>query len=119
MMNNLGNSDKQEIVEDVPRMMSVAMHSSPMAIPLPRSFPLREKVTPSRLVASDDNHKVVSAGASWKVNELVHLPSMHLLERSNVYISNTEPSVVAQRIAECLRSQSIHATFFDNEVSPI
>jgi hypothetical protein len=115
MMNNLDNSDKQEIVEDVPRMMSVAMHS-PMAIPLPRSFPLREKVTPSRLVTSDDDHKVVSAGASWKVNELVHLPSMHLLERSNVYVSNTEPSVVSQRIAECLRSLSIAATFFDNEV---
>jgi hypothetical protein len=116
-MNNIINSDKQEIVEDVPQMRSVAMHS-PMAIPLSRSFPLANKVAPSRLVVSEDDHKVVSTTASWKVNDLVHLPSMHLLERSNVYVSNTEPFVVAQRIAECLRSQSIAATFFDNEVRP-
>jgi hypothetical protein len=121
-MNNISNSDKQEIVEDVPQMMSVAMHS-PMAMPSIRSSPLMNKAAPgARLVVSDGDRKVASSGPAssfWNLNTLVALPSMHLLERSNVYVSNTEPSVVAQRIAECLRSQSIAATFFDNEVCPI
>lgn len=114
------NSDKQEIVEDVPQMMSVAMHS-PMAMPSIRSSPSMNKASPSRLVVSDGDHKVTSTGPAssfWNLNTLVALPSMHLSERSNVYVSNTEPAVVAQRIAECLRSQSIAATFFDNEVCP-
>jgi hypothetical protein len=119
MMNNNSNSDKQEIVEDVPQMMSVAMHSPMASMPSIRSSPLMSKASPSRLVVSDGDHKVASNGPAssfWNLNTLVALPSMHLLERSNVYVSNTEPSVVAQRIAECLRSQSIAATFCDNEV---
>jgi hypothetical protein len=95
---------------------------SPMAMPSIRSSsPLMNKASPARLVVSNGDHKVASSGPAssfWKLNTLVALPPMHLLERSNVYVSNTEPSVVAQRIAECLRSQSISATFFDNEVCP-
>jgi hypothetical protein len=120
-MNNNSNSDKQDIVEDVPQMRSVAMHS-PMAMPSIRSSPLLNKASSgARLVVSDGDHKVASTGPAssfWKLNTLVALPSMHLLERNNVYVANTEPSVVAQRIAENLRSQSIAATFSDNEVCP-
>jgi hypothetical protein len=93
---------------------------SPSAIPLARSFPLSTKSTPAlgRLLIDDKavSSSIVSTATTWKVQELMALPPMHLLERCNVYVSNTEPAIVAQRIAECLRTQSIAATFFDDEV---
>jgi len=92
---------------------------SPSAIPLARSFPLSTKSTPAlgRLLIDDKavSSSIVSTATTWKVQELMALPPMHLLERCNVYVSNTEPAIVAQRIAECLRTQSIAATFFDDE----
>jgi len=108
---------QQKIVEDAPLMRSVAMmSSSPM--PLARTLPLVK----SALVgshATQNTKLAIAPTASWKVNQLMTLPTLYLLERSNCYIDNAEPEVVAARIAECLRSRSIATTFFQDEVRPM
>ena len=117
----------QRYVEDSPQMRSVAMVSrQPLTVPSPRSFGLAKKTSQSSPVVTAVNPVVpknallpMSATTSWKVNQLLlPLPTNYLLERTNIYVADLEPQKVADNISDCLRKESISATYDDEEVSP-
>ena len=86
--------------------------------PLPRGFPMAPlKRSPVRAEANEKQriaHSRRTELQQWKVNELVSLPSMHRLERTNVYVDGTAQEV-ATRICECLQRESIAASFPDED----
>jgi hypothetical protein len=84
-----------------------------MAPPMPRSFSIappkplrRSSVEP--ISKSQQSAALVQV---WRVDELVSLPAIYPLERTNVYVDNSTAQEVADRICECLRIESISVTF--------
>jgi len=107
----------RDIVEDSPRMQSVALHS-PSPIRLPRAAPLA-KAPPQRIALSEGSNKIAPTsqqqGDLWKVETLKALPIAYLVERTNVYVPDATPQEVASRVADCLRQESIAATYNNSE----
>jgi len=68
--------------------------------------PLTKISTPSNKIESQK----VTIDA-WKVDHAVSLPTIYILERTHVYISNVHPRQVAKRIAACFQNESIMAVF--------
>ena len=105
--------NNNEIAPDVPQMRSVLMHSAEAP-----SIPSR-----SRLEYSAKSVKPVSplpyvlpsikshAGGVWKPCNVPKLPEVYILERSHVAIPDADTLEIAERIAECLRTKSIAASF--------
>jgi hypothetical protein len=84
-----------------------------MAPPMPRSFS-RAPPKPQRISSVEPISKSQQSAAPvqvWRVNEMVSLPAIYPLERTNVYVDNIAAQEVADRICECLRIESISATF--------
>jgi hypothetical protein len=84
-----------------------------MAPPMPRSFSIAPS-KPLRRPAVEQISKSQQSTAPvqvWRINELVSLPAIYPLERTNVYVDNSAGQDVADRICECLRIESISATF--------
>jgi len=109
----------QRYVEDSPQMRSVAMVSRrPLTVPSPRSFGLAKTSYSSPVVNPVPKNAPLLAATSWKVNQLLPLPTNYLLERTNIYVADLDPQKVADNIADCLRKESISATYDDEEVSP-
>jgi hypothetical protein len=51
----------------------------------------------------------------WELQSVPVLPEFHPLEKSAVFIPNTTPSVIAQRISHVLRDRSIEASYDDDK----
>lgn len=109
--NNNSNKNNSDIVPDMPQMRSVLIRSSvEPAMPGPNKF--------GGLAKSDawiQNHSaktaVVGVRSSWKPVNVPKLPEMYPLERSHVSIPDADAVEIARRIADCLRKESITATF--------
>ena len=102
-------SDKQ-IAPDVPEMRSVLIRSAPPALPS-RSLQLT-KESPFSLKTNINTLKA-KGESGWKLSNIPKLPEMYPLERSHAYVKGIAGEEVASRIAECLRKESIMATFDD------
>jgi hypothetical protein len=92
------------------------MLSPSMAPPMPRYFSIAPPKPLSRSSASSaepisKSPRSVAPVQVWTVNDLVSLPAVYPLERTNVYVDNSAAQEVADRICECLRIESISATF--------
>jgi hypothetical protein len=109
----MSNQSSASIPEDTPQYRSVMLAPS-MAPPMPRSFsiappkPLRRSSVEPKISKSQQSAAPVQV---WRVNELVSLPEIYPLERTNVYVDNSSAQEVADCICECLRIESISATF--------
>lgn len=54
----------------------------------------------------------------WNLSTVPTLPEFHPLERSSVFVADTPPSVIAQRLSEVMRDRSIEASY-DNAKAKI
>ena len=117
----MSNNEQEKIVEDGPQMRSVTLSSaSPMSVPIPSPFSL-ERSKPAPVVDPIPQKSLVeiekTRGSVWNVVSAPPLPPMYFLERTKVYVSGTPVGEIAFRVADCLRKDSIAATFNDREVS--
>ena len=128
--NNNNEERKHSIVEDAPAFHSVAMMSAPTAVPLrsaatesysKQSFRVNEH--PALLSISDKKQAMAPAvgGAlatttPWKVSKPLAIPSYYMLERTHACVSGASAEEVSERIANFLRTESIAATFDNQQV---
>lgn len=113
--------NEENITEDAPQMRSVALHSAMPTVPaFPRAGEIVKQapfLASTPVVAGAETHREYNV--SWKVPALTSLPSVYFLERTNTHVANVSPQEVGRRISECLRTESIAATFHENEVSRV
>jgi hypothetical protein len=111
MSSATNNKNNDDIVPDMPQMRSVLIRSSvEPAMPSPHNFGISAKSAPWSYGPST---KIATVGAqpSWKPVNVPKLPEMYPLERSHVSIADADAVEIAMRIADCLRKESIAATF--------
>jgi len=126
--NNINNSNearRPKIVEDAPTFNSVAM--MPAMAPM---MPLRSAAAPPMKHAPmgaqtvepafiDTTERKPLKETPWIVSKALTIPSYYQLERSHVFVPNSSPTEVSKRIAECLRIESIAATYDNTQVSGV
>lgn len=78
--------------------------SPSMGIPLPKKMGFGKATTSCK-------QTVGATEDSWNVTQLISVPGFHILERTHVYVSDTNPSQVTSRIAAFLKNQSIAANY--------
>ena len=132
MSNNNNNHHNEarpdQITEDAPAFHSVAMMSAPPA------FPLRSAATESKQAFRVEEHPAlrsvsdkkktlapVAAGGlvettPWKVSKPLAIPSYYTLERTHTTVPDASAEEVSARIASFLRTESIAATFDNQQV---
>ena len=107
--------NNNDIAPDVPQMRSVLIRSAEVpSIPSRSSLQFNSKSgkplsSLSYVVSSTKSN----AGSSWRPCNVPKLPEIYILERSHVSIPDADALEIAERIAECLRTQSITASFDD------
>ena len=116
----MSNNNQRRIVEDAPQMRSVKIQSSTPAMQAPPPMPFGRGVVslaPTK-IAPTNQYTATSApvGKAWKVSQLRPVPSFYKLERTHLKIDDAAVEEIASRIADCLRQESVHATFNDEEV---
>jgi hypothetical protein len=117
-------SDADEIVEDAPIMRSVTMMPAPSPITaFPPPMPGRSVFSESSLLKQSPSlsksalfvPKELKEGHVWKPKALA-LPLFYQLARSRVAVRGASAQEVANRIAECIRKESIAAVYDDEQV---
>jgi hypothetical protein len=111
----------EKIVEDTPRMRSVSMMTASPSQTLIREAPslvkrfnsVPEVKSPPIVLATPA--KVPSLPPTWAISALPCIPLYYQLERTHAKVS-AEPAVVAQRVSDCLRNQSMSTVYNDDEV---
>lgn len=120
-MSSNGNNEEPKISEDVPTMRSVMIGSAAPAMPLRRTLPeLMSKESPTKLrVSMQPNDEATSSKdsiARWNVTAALQVPSYYDFERTHARVKGLSPKEVSQRIDDCLRENSIAATYDDDQV---
>ena len=119
MSDNNDETRKPKIVEDVPIMR--AMHMvAPQRETLIRSEPLPTKhaIQPGfQLKPFVKLEPEPLTLTPWEVSKALAIPSYYRLERNHAHVHNATPPEVSDRIAQCLRKESIAATFDNKQVS--
>lgn len=120
-MSSLDNqTNQQRATEDGPEYRSISM-VQPLAAPIQRlAAPNMKRLSPLQRVnkskpafglkisSSEDVFKTSSSsGSRWEVHDLPELPIDYTLVRTNVYVKESNAQVVADRICNALKSQSI------------
>lgn len=110
-MSSNNNNQQREIVPDAPIMRSMMVMSAAPSIPL-RAEPLAKEPRMTRTTK-----RATQAPAAWKLDEtsVMPLPSIYVLERTHTTVEAT-PSEIANRVSDCLRRESIYASFNNKEV---
>jgi hypothetical protein len=131
-MSSLDNqTNQQRATEDGPEYRSVSM-IQPLATPIqPLAAPNMKRLSPLQKVnkskpafgleisSSEDEFKTSSSsGNRWEVHDLPELPIDYTLVRTNVYVKDSSAQVVADRICNALKSQSIliDSKYFEEKV---
>lgn len=114
MMNN-NNNPRHVVKEDAPVMRSVQIQSAPPSLSAPPIMPGRSMIASSKTAPGRQQEKSLLNNA-WKVHNLRPVPSFYKLERTHLSIKDASAEEVSHRIAECLRQESVSATFNDDEV---
>mmetsp|Transcript_8837 Transcript_8837/g.19990 ORF Transcript_8837/g.19990 Transcript_8837/m.19990 type:complete len:125 (+) Transcript_8837:176-550(+) len=107
----MSHNERPQVVEDKPQMRSMmVMSAAPM---IPRAAPIasRNKMAPPQLTKAPK----IEASSGWSVHSLSPLPPIYCLERTHLNVDDSVDNV-ADRIADCLRSESIASTFRKDEV---
>lgn len=109
------NNNNNDIVPEMPQMRSVLIRSSvEPAMPGRNSFGVSAKTAPW-IQNPSTKIAVVGVRSSWKPVNVPKLPELYPLERSHVSIPDADAVEIAMRIADCLRKESIAATFEENK----
>lgn len=119
-MSSNGNDERPKITEDVPEMRSVMIGSAIPAMPLRRTtLPAGKESTPKLRVSMQLNDEAPSSKESspqWNVTAALPVPSYYDFERTHTRVKGLSPNLVSQRIDECLRENSIAATYDNDQV---
>lgn len=106
--------NNNDIAPDVPQMRSVLIRSAEApSIPSRSSLQFNSKSGKPHCLSYVVPSIKSRAGSSWKPCNVPKLPEVYMLERSHVSIPDADALEIAERIAECLRTQSITASFDD------
>lgn len=111
------------IVEDKPQMRSVSMMSAPPPIPLrhaavPPPLKFGAALSKKQQISYDSKEpQPVEGGPRWRVTTPLVKPSYHEFERTHLTIQGVPCTEISKRIDDCLKRESIAATFDDREVS--
>lgn len=114
----MSNNQRNVVKEDAPVMRSVQILSqapSMQAPPIPFG---RVSVAPSKTAIAPKvqlGESVSVVDKAWKVSQLRPVPSFYRLERTHLKIDDASAGEIATRIADCLRQESVHATFNEDE----
>ena len=114
----MSNNNQRRIVEDAPVMRSVRVQSSTPAMAPPMPFGrgvvsmAPSKIAPTNQVGAPPP----VATKAWKVSQLRPVPTFYKLERTHIKITDASVEDIASRIADCLREESVYATFNDDQV---
>lgn len=93
--------------EETPKLRSVSVGGPATLPPLSRSFAFPGKL-PSRPLHVQQEAPKPTLPLEWTVDAILPAISAdYMLERTNVYIPNSSSQVVADRIVESLRNQSL------------
>lgn len=95
------------------RSMMIAPSAAP-SIPL-RSEPLAMKSNKPQLRTTQPD-LTNKDSAVWNVDNIMSLPSIYMLERTHTVVE-ASPAEIAERISDCMRHESISATYNSREVS--
>lgn len=101
-------------------MRSVKIQSQVPAMQMPPPMPFRGavNVAPSKIAPTNQSTKTSApVGKAWKVSQLRPVPSFYKLERTHLKIDDASVEEIASRIADCLRQESVYATFNDEEAT--
>jgi len=114
-MSEINNQFEKQRTEDVPEYRSVSLQ--PSAAPAMRRLfqPLEKVNKPFTVVdsgCSNSEDECTSSSSSsssfrWEINELPDLPTEYTLVRTNIYVKDSNAQVVADRICNVLKTQSI------------
>lgn len=112
----MSNEKQQQpnIIPDAPIMRSMMVAPAVPTIPRRVAAPLAKQALHSSASAATTKR----ATLSWNLEEtaVLPLPSIYMLERTHTTV-NGSPAEIAKRIAECLRQESVQATYKSQEVS--
>lgn len=118
MSYNNGNNNQRRVVEDAPQMRSVRIGSAAPAMQAPPPMPFgRTTLAPTKIAPTNQINTATSVDKGWKISPLRPVPSFYKLERTHLKINDASPEQIAARIADCLRQESVYATFNDEEAS--
>ena len=115
----MSNNNQRRIVEDAPEMRSVMIQSSTPAMQAPPPMPFARGVVstaPTKIAPTNQRVSAPVATKAWKVSQLRPVPAFYKLERTHIRINDASVEEIASRIADCLREESVYATFNDEEV---
>ena len=104
---NQQQEDNNMMEEETPQLRSASVGvGGPRTLPpLSRAFGLPAKLPSRPLHAQVQTAKPLT---QWSVDSILPTISAdYMLERSNVYIHNSSPQQVADRVVACLASQSL------------
>ena len=120
---NNNNQQRRTVVkEDAPQMRSVRIQAAPVTPPMLFG---RTTVGPSKAAAPTSQMTTTATTANstptvvdhaWKVSQLRPVPSFYRLERTHLKIGDATVQDISDRIAACLREESVSATFHNDEV---
>jgi len=114
MMSNSDEINKQQrVVEDGPEYRSVSIQ--PLAAPnMKRLYSPLENINKSKTaynhsydIIDEDRTSSSLSISRWKVKHIQDLPIDYNLVRTNVYVKDSSPQIVADRICEALKSLSV------------
>jgi len=133
--NDSNNVEREEIAEDRPQMRSVAMMSSEVGIAAPAfrrahvavsktPFGAVEPASLSRVegkvppaVAAPSSTTPGQAGETWTVKAVNPVPAFYHFERTHASVDGNavSPQVIARRITDCMKRESIAVLNCDSE----
>ena len=119
---NLFDDDHSKVVvEDTPHLRSVAigaLSQAPQALSFDAvpAFPSAKPFATTRVDAKTGPGPTIPV-EGWPGVVTEPMPQYYCLERTHATIQGCSAELVAKRIAECFRVDSIAATFSANEVS--
>ncbi|KAL7572309.1 hypothetical protein ACA910_017906 [Epithemia clementina (nom. ined.)] len=123
MSDESNNHEGKRIVEDAPSFCSMQIKplpssmlmvpkATPMAKRAPIAQPLPQKAHNTTTTTSSTKH----INQSWNVATLSPVPPIYVLERTHIFVQDSADNV-AKRVAECLRTNSMAAQYYENEVA--
>lgn len=112
-------TNRPRVVEDKPRLQSVAMMSSPPAMtrhamPPPLKFGSSPPLV--KTTSTTVNPKPTPSGPRWRVSRPLVKPSYYEFERTHTTVKGASSVEISQRLDDFFRKASIDATFNNEEV---
>jgi hypothetical protein len=109
----MSDNESHNVVEDVPKMRSVALQQRDTEPLLMRSAYPMSKSSPATL--SSEVIKMPLSSSQWHVKNVQQLPVMYQLERTHINVEGVAAQTIADRVTAILQQESIASTVHERE----